>query len=89
MYLFTLLQLIEDELQCNDGKISEGFLQKIRDIGLVKQYATTNMDIATTVSLDDCPQYEEDLGKIKTIKDLYDLIQRLKVFFDENISKDV
>jgi len=89
MYRFTLFEMIKEEFKKNN-KLSEEFLQKIRDIGPITQYATAHIKWSISPStLGNCPQIKEDLRKIKTTADLYHVMERLKAFDDKYLPQDV
>ena len=80
--------MIKEEFRKND-KLSGEFLQKIRNIGLITEYATAHMKWYVSKSvLDNCPKITEDLSKIKTTGDLYKAMERLKAFDDKYLPQD-
>lgn len=80
--------MVEEEFKKN-GKLSDNFLQKIRDIGIVTEYAPQRMIWWRLPSAsEDCPKITEDLSKIKTVGDLYHAMERLKAFDDKYLPQD-
>jgi len=89
MYRTNLLALLKEELETNNGYVSTEFLQKIRDIGPVTEYALAEADRSRQDFLGDCPTHKEDLSKVRTIEDFFTAIDRLKVFSDSHMPKDI
>lgn len=82
MKLQTLLQ---DELERDNWRVSESFLQSIRDMGPIKQHFTQGADWSKPNAMDSCPCITEDLSKVETVEDLRSAIERLKEDMEKNM----